>query len=265
MVYHGDPDQLISVPVRWIVYTVAGLPFAALVICIALSILLHWDEATATHCGVANWLPSISAAVASYSPERYIWRVFISLHAAPRYVAAIAFRNYLLTSPLWSPSDVWWYPVACHALCAVQFAENTFLLLLTSVSSTENYLIHKISFSAFAVCAIIYMLSATWIFQFSGRNRTSPLGERSLQYKILMCWASLTALACSLYFFYRHNTYCEPGIYSFFAISEYALVLSNILFHSTLFFDFHGKRLMMSSFGSLPEYEVLNRVVAKQT
>uniref|UniRef100_A0A915D539 CWH43-like N-terminal domain-containing protein n=1 Tax=Ditylenchus dipsaci TaxID=166011 RepID=A0A915D539_9BILA len=60
-----------------LVFIIGGLPFSALIICIVLSLFLHWDEATRTHCNVNNWLPSVSAAVASYSPERYIWRLFI--------------------------------------------------------------------------------------------------------------------------------------------------------------------------------------------
>jgi hypothetical protein len=85
-------DELISIQFKSIVYIVAGLPTFALFICVVLSIVLHWDEATRTHCGVSNWLPSLSAAVADYSPERYIWRLFIALHGTPRLAIAISFR-----------------------------------------------------------------------------------------------------------------------------------------------------------------------------
>lgn len=85
-------DELLRIPFRFVVYVIAGLPFSALALCVFLSLLLHWDEATRTHCGVANWLPSVSAAVASYAPERYIWRLFIGIHGSPRIALAIAFR-----------------------------------------------------------------------------------------------------------------------------------------------------------------------------
>lgn len=250
----GEED-LISIPFRWFVYVVAGLPLGALFMCISLAITLHLEEATQTHCGVLNWLPSISAAVASFSPERYIWRVFIALHSMPRFVLAFAFRNLLLTSPLRPLSAHTWFPIVCYLSCAVNVAENTFLLLLTSISSTENHVLHKACFSSFAVCAIIYMFVATWLFHYSGRRRTSSLGERSFQYKVLMCCSSLVSLLLAIYFFYRHNAYCEPGVYTLFAIAEYCLVLSNIFFHSTLLFDFHGRRFVLTASGSTYHYQ----------
>lgn len=85
-------EELLLVPFRWFVYVIASLPLCALFLCISLAITLHLEEATRTHCGVVNYLPSISAAVASFSPERYIWRFFIALHSAPRIIAALAFR-----------------------------------------------------------------------------------------------------------------------------------------------------------------------------
>ena len=34
-----------------------------------------------------------------------------------------------------------------------------------------------------------------------------------------------------VYFYYRHNTYCEPYMYSFFCLSEYSMVLINMAHH----------------------------------
>uniref|UniRef100_A0A915CEC6 Post-GPI attachment to proteins factor 2 n=1 Tax=Parascaris univalens TaxID=6257 RepID=A0A915CEC6_PARUN len=250
-------EELLAIPFRWFVYVVAGMPMFALFSCIALSVTLHLEEATRTHCGVPNWLPSISAAVASFPPERYIWRLLIALHSAPRYAVAFAFRNLLLTSPLRPLTAHTWFPFVCHLACATNIAENTFLLLLTSISSTENYLLHKTSFGGFALCAMLYMFVATWLFHYSGRRRTSSLGERSFQYKVLMCGSSTISLLMAAYFFYRHNAFCEPGLYTLFAIAEYALVISNVLFHSTLLFDFHGRRFVLGSAGSSYHYQPL--------
>lgn len=85
-------EELLCFSFRWFVLITAGLPFTALLLCISLSLALHLDESTRTHCDVVNYLPSISAAVASFSPERYIWRFFIALHSAPRIVEAFAFK-----------------------------------------------------------------------------------------------------------------------------------------------------------------------------
>ncbi|VDK63285.1 unnamed protein product [Cylicostephanus goldi] len=88
---YGD-DDVLSIPFRIFVYIVAGLPLSALIICVLSSLLLHFDAATRTHCEVENWLPSISAAVSTYAPEMYIWRMFIAAHAGPRFIVAFATR-----------------------------------------------------------------------------------------------------------------------------------------------------------------------------
>lgn len=87
----GEED-LLFIPFRIFVYVVAGLPLCSLILCISLALMLHFDEANRTHCNVPNWLPSVSAIVASFSPEKYIWRIFIGLHSAPRFLVAFAFR-----------------------------------------------------------------------------------------------------------------------------------------------------------------------------
>ncbi|KAK0414494.1 hypothetical protein QR680_011463 [Steinernema hermaphroditum] len=253
----GD-DELISIPFRHIVYCVAGLPLSALFICIFLSITLHIDDSTRTHCGVDNWLPSVSAAVASFSPERYIWRVFIGLHGAPRLILALAFRNLLLSSPIRSPSTGIWFAILCQLACFLNLAENIFLLLLTSISSVEDHESHKICFIGFAICAISYMFLTTWLYNFSNRRQLSHMGEKSYQYKLLYCCSSVVSIIFACYFYYRHNTYCEPGVYTLFALSEYTVIISNILFHSTAYFDFEGRKFTLSAGGSVVgDYQTL--------
>ncbi|MCP9263585.1 39S ribosomal protein L16, mitochondrial [Dirofilaria immitis] len=244
-------EELLHCSFRWFITISASLPVSALFLCISLALTLHFDESTETHCDVTNYLPSISAAIASYSPERYIWRFLIALQSAPRIVIALAFRNFLLTSPLRPLNDRAWFGLACQIACVINVAESLFLLLLTTVSSSENHAVHTTSFTGFAVCSIIYMLISTALFQYSGRRRTSSLGEKSFQYKVLMCSISVLSLLIAIYFFNRHNTFCEPGIYTLFAVSEYVVVLSNILFHYTVVFDFHGKYFILTSSDSI--------------
>ncbi|VDK80413.1 unnamed protein product [Onchocerca ochengi] len=207
-------EELLYISFRRFILITSALPVSALFLCISLALALHFDESTETHCNVKNYLPSISAAVASFSPERYIWRLLIALHSAPRIVMALAFKNFLLTSPLRPFNDRIWFDLTCHIACFINIAEILFLLLLTTISSVENYAVHKISFLGFAVCSIIHMLIATTLYQYSGRRRTSSVGEKSFQYKILMCSTSVLSLLLAAYFYGRHNYFCEPGIYT---------------------------------------------------
>ncbi|CAD5216935.1 unnamed protein product [Bursaphelenchus okinawaensis] len=250
-------DELIRIPFKKIVYYISGLPFFGLAFCVIYSFLFHFEAANATHCGVPNWLPSISAAVAKLEPERYVWRIAIGLHCAPRIVLAVAFRNFLVISPLRSLNTTF-LNVMANIGCFVNLAEILFLLMLSSISSGDNYAMHKLSFIGFLVCGFVYMLISIFLFDYSGRRRTVSVGEKSYQYKIFCCGASFISLFFALYFFYRHNTYCEPGIYTFFALAEYGVVIFNILFHSTLYYDFFDRHFSIISGGfSASSYQML--------
>ena len=132
-------EEYFSVSFKVIIFITSSLPFSALIICVILSMILHWDDATDTHCKVSNVFPSVSAAVASFSPEKYIWRLFIGLHGFPRLIAAISYKNFLLSSPLRSYSNLRNFQLLCNLACLLNILEVIFLLLLTCVSSVENY------------------------------------------------------------------------------------------------------------------------------
>ncbi|KAI1729069.1 frag1/DRAM/Sfk1 family domain-containing protein [Ditylenchus destructor] len=190
-------DELLTVPFKSFVYIVSGLPFSA----------LH-----------------------PIRPERYIWRLLVSIHGGPRIVLAFAFKNFLISSPLIPFSSIGWFNWPCYVACFFHLAEIIFLLLLTSISSLDDYFLHKTSFIGFIVCGLTHMFLSTWLFDHS---------------------------VLALYFFYRHNRYCEPGVYTIFALCEYAVVIFNILFHSTLYYDFHSRSVSFISSSSTYQYEAL--------
>lgn len=109
------------------------------------------------------------------------------------------------------------------------------------------------------------MILSTWLFSESGRRRATNLGERSYEYKILGAGIFIICFIMGGYLYWRHNTYCEPGIYTLFALFEYSAVLSNIFFHCTLYYDFQGKNIALtSSFGS-GGYSLLPTQIEKDT
>lgn len=83
---------------------------------------------------VSNYLPSISAAI-SRVPERYIWRCCVGLHSAPRFLMAATYFSFYRGRFAQRLPELLLSGLAL--LCSL--AENTGLLLLTYVSSTESY------------------------------------------------------------------------------------------------------------------------------
>jgi len=127
-----------------------------------------------------------------------------------------------------------------HSACLV--LENLCLMLLTYVSSTENFGRHEMGFIFFLVFGNINMILNLVLFHYKPLHQKTKF-KYSVTLKQLFFALQLTLLALAAYFYIRHNRFCEPGIYSLFALSEYLLVLANIAFHYTLVLDVPGATL----------------------
>ncbi|KAF7648795.1 hypothetical protein LDENG_00151760 [Lucifuga dentata] len=219
------------------------LPLGGLISCLIISLVYHFEDSTFTHCHVPNYLPSISAAI-SQVPERYIWRCCIGLHSAPRYLVAAAYfsfyrRRFAKRLPELLLSGL-------TLICSL--AENSGLLLLTYVSSTETYNLHKNGFIVFAASSLLHMLMTCRLWQMIRRYGVSPEQEvTSYQRKVRLFLFNVGCCLAAAYFFRRHNKFCEPGIYTLFAFFEYLVVFSNMAFHMTAFWDFGGKEVIVAT------------------
>jgi len=107
------------------------------------------------------------------------------------------------------------------------------------------------------------------------RTLMTKLEVRSLKYKIFFTLFNMISFAIAGYCFLRHNAYCESGgmylnkntfsicnvhiqiylyllnefyiisVYTFFALFEYLVVLSNMTFHLTAVWDLAGVSLVV--------------------
>lgn len=192
------------------------------------AVLINFEDTTETHCHVANFLPSFSAAIAT-APSSYIWRLTVTLSSAQRVTAV--FGHYSLYSSL--PDSTRLYQFLCQLCAVLEMTENLALIGLTCVSSRELYEIHEMFFITFQASSMLYMMCMCLLFRMATNLGPAPTqGERHILHKKLaLFFTNLVAFISAMYFFFRHNWYCEPGVYSFFACCEYLVVITNIMFH----------------------------------
>jgi hypothetical protein len=86
-----------------------------------------------------------------------------------------------------------------------------------------------IPLGAFVLCILI-----TLIKDFREANETHC---QRLKMSIFIFY--LISIIGSLYFYTRHNEFCEPYVYSLFSLCEYLTVLANIAYHMVIFYDFN--------------------------
>ncbi|XP_013887986.1 post-GPI attachment to proteins factor 2 isoform X1 [Austrofundulus limnaeus] len=244
------------------------LPVTGFITCVFISLIYHFEDSTYTHCQVRNYLPSLSSAI-SRVPELYIWRSCIGLHSAPRYLGAVAYFNLYRRRFTARLPEL----LLSGLVLVCSLTENTSLVLLTYVASTETYsescwsgpvrsgpvpltvtrsfsAVHKNAFITFIVSSLLHMLMTCRLWHVIRRNYISPQEKTSYLWKLRLFLFNISCCAVAAYFYRRHNKFCETGVYTVFAAFEYLVVFSNMAFHMTIFWDFGNMEVMVST---LPE------------
>lgn len=85
---------------------------------------------------VPNYLPSISAAIGGYIPQRNVWRICIALHAFPRFLVALAYFRFHMRFLV----EKWrkLYSTLAGLCTILHMVENFALVVLTYISSLDD-------------------------------------------------------------------------------------------------------------------------------
>ena len=171
----------------------------------------YFQASTKTHCEVDNFAPSISAAIGSFLPQKYIWQTCICLHISPRFAFLLLYKHFYQTRLNLNNSYTTRQLVQSAAVfnCIELFS----LLGLTLVSSQEDFDIHKICFVAFGLSGLVYFIITWYIWTFCGLPLERNEEVRSLRIKTRALQIFLGCGLCMSYLYYRHNEYCEPYVY----------------------------------------------------
>ncbi|XP_072035539.1 post-GPI attachment to proteins factor 2-like [Amphiura filiformis] len=255
---------------------------------IMLAIIFRFEETTYTHCGVDNYLPSISAAIGT-TPSAYVWRLAICMSSLPRLLFVLfCYKFYKNVS-----CQLRYYRGLCHLCFITDMFENLSLIGLSCISSDDNYVmggqqmarnrisggintnitvvvklckgyqyytvcrcflffvIHEFLFISFQVAAMLHMILMCVVFKMATTTyddvkydaTTLDIVKRkdALQSKMFLCAMNILAFLISVYFFFRHQNRCETGVYSLFALFEYLVVVTNVLFHYDTCKDFSNR------------------------
>ncbi|XP_022103096.1 post-GPI attachment to proteins factor 2-like [Acanthaster planci] len=248
-------SRMIRFSLRTLALVTSSCPLIGFVLCVLISIWKDFYGVNHTHCNVYNFLPSISASIGNFTPQRYIWRIAVALHVTPRILFAVLWYT-------WHRQDLhnWSSNPSYRTLCRVNLGfclmELSCLVGLTYVSSNDDYSIHEKCFIFFVIFAVLHMISTCCLCH----KRKAPMHQYSYQYKLYLFGTFVASIISFSYLFDRHNRYCEPYVYSVFAFFEYLCVVSNIAFHTTIILDVRDHAVIITN--SQVDEDVLNGYLA---
>lgn len=234
-----DVKPLLRLPFGRFAVAVVSLPLGSFIFCVIWSLLFDFEASTGTHCRVPNLLPSISAAIGNYQPQRFVWQMAISAHFLPRLMVARMYLKYFEDKIRKNRRKLGYLAVALNTI------ENFSLLGLSLFTSNTAYNIHRDCFVTFIATSEAYMLLSYFLNK-NGRKTVemTPIEKKSLRFKRDLFIVNMMCFAAAGYFFVRHNNHCEPGIYTLFAFFEYIVVFTNMGYHMTAHWDFADRFLL---------------------
>lgn len=108
-------------------------PVVGFLFCVVWSLLYNFEQANATHCMVYNFLPSLSAAIGNYQPQRFVWQFSVLIHALPRYAIAFLYKNFHIGLLRKRRKEL------AYFACILNITELSSLVGLTMWTSVSNY------------------------------------------------------------------------------------------------------------------------------
>ncbi|XP_038055301.1 post-GPI attachment to proteins factor 2-like [Patiria miniata] len=228
-----SPSRALYISMSAATIFTTGTMAVGFLLCIGLALLVNYKSSIATHCRVPNFLPSISAAIA-LPPSCYIWRLSVMLTTVQR-LLAIRYHHMQYAGVKTSRA---WYPVLCNACAMAELLENLSLIALTCVSSTENTDLHENFFISFQVCATVFMILMCLVYKTACGSHPSAWERKSLRAKYICLVVNIICFLIAVACYMTHRYYCKPYAYTVFSFFEYIVVLTNILYHGFVTYDF---------------------------
>ena len=240
--------HLVRLPLNYTTVVATIWPVAGLLLCLLLSVMRNYRSVTHTSCGAVNFMPSISATIGDFAPQRYVWRTAVAMYIWQRLLSGPVMHR-LFDLAVVCPSGRGSGAVLNHARAAAHTAEQLFLVLLSYVSSSDDLVLHELGFTGFCAFGSLNMLLTCalcrrWVAAAAaeaaeaggrravGDTRLGPdVAELSVAWRTRATGINFMFLAGACSCFGVHQAYCPDFVYSLFGLFEWCYVLSNIAFH----------------------------------
>jgi hypothetical protein len=234
-------------------------PLLALAMCITMArVGPLWNKVVKTHCRNAQFWPSISALLGASRIFQMIWIIGIHLSSIQRFHDGILYNKFYrawIDRPAFSMASrhhlhaLRWLMVCCYYL------EQIALFGISWISSRDYYRLHQHAFILFASSSHLFMIAMVLLDYLLNRHRAALLAstpkellaacrarwthfDRFFRIKLLLLILSFSGYALAGLLYRRHRLFCEPYVYSYFALTEFIVVFINIAFHCVIAFEF---------------------------
>ncbi|KAF9814424.1 hypothetical protein IEO21_05088 [Rhodonia placenta] len=188
------PSQL-AFPAWYIARAHTILAVSAFATAFLMGCALHYKRIVKN--GIAGWpdewIPSVSATIGDWYPERNIFQILIALNSGPR-LAIVLLQYYLYRS---SSSGLPGFVMLCGILRTLSCGGWVY------ITSTDDHDAHDILMISYIV------LNIPWMWGTMARRARDPLARR------IRFWGSLIPMG---YFFYQHKAKRIPGAFIYWSI-----------------------------------------------
>jgi hypothetical protein len=161
-----------------------------------------------------------SAAIGQHWGLRAVWMMGAALSTVQRALVGLLYHAVVL--PPAGAARLW-----TGAALALHGLENLGVFLLSFVGSRDHFALHSAGFALFAGAGLANMAARRAL----GAGLWTP---RSRRLKSAALAAAAASMVAAGYLYWRHNAFCEPYVYSAFALAEYVVIVANVCFHATL-------------------------------
>lgn len=243
---------------RSVMRIILTAPIYSFFYCLYVAYTIPNQHGMYTHCGVSNFALSVSEAIAKPQRSRIVWTIAIAIHApiklyysfelAKFYVDYLYNRNKVqlkdgkANHSSINQRNVW--RLCLFLAMSTGIIELGSLIGLTLITShnVDYFYIHQACVGGFLFGGASHMVLSSYIENVCSKKVIRISQKRSIYYNqkhlffanwrrrisILVC----VDAALMFYLYYRHNRYCEPYMYSMFCLSEYLVIVLNMIYHN---------------------------------